>query len=105
MVLKLMQCVPELYVDQGAVISYNFFHLTLQDFLAAYHVSLMPGDIQMEHFFKAADSMMMEFTAGLTKLEFTEDEVAQFSRFLDNQYHGQVWHPSLLFLLVIRSTD
>ena len=94
--LGLMQCVPELYVDQGAVVSYNFLHLTLQEFLAAYHVSLMPGDIQMEHFFKAADSMMMEFTAGLTKLEFTEDEVAQFSRFLDN---GEVRHPSLFYWL------
>ena len=94
--LGLMQCVPELYVDQGAVVSYNFLHLTLQEFLAAYHVSLMPGDIQMEHFFKAVDSMMMEFTAGLTKLEFTEDEVAQFSRFLNN---GEVRHPSLFYWL------
>ena len=94
--LGLMQCVPELYVDQGAVVSYNFLHLTLQEFLAAYHVSLMPGDIQMEHFFKAVDSMMMEFTAGLTNLEFTEDEVAQFSRFLNN---GEVRHPSLFYWL------
>ena len=38
--LDLMQCVPELYVDEGAVPSYNFLHLSIQEFLTAYHVSL-----------------------------------------------------------------
>ena len=37
--LDLMQSVPELYVEQGASISYNFFHLTLQEFLAAVSIS------------------------------------------------------------------
>ena len=92
--LGLMQCVPELYVDQGAVVSYNFLHLTLQEFLAAYHVSLMPDDMQIEHFLKAVNSMMMEFTAGLTKLDFKEEKLAQFSCFL-NDRDGQGWHPSI----------
>ena len=40
--LDLMQSVPELYVKQGASISYNFFHLTLQEFLAAISISQKP---------------------------------------------------------------
>ena len=96
--LGLMQCVPELYVDQGAVVSYNFLHLTLQEFLAAYHVSLMPGDMQIEHFLKANDSVMMEFTAGLTKLDFKEEKLAQFISFIDDQY-DQGWDPSIFYLL------
>ena len=40
--LDLMQSVPELYVEQGASISYNFFHLTLQEFLAAVSISQQP---------------------------------------------------------------
>ena len=40
--LDLMQPVPELYVEQGASISYNFFHLTLQEFLAAMSISQQP---------------------------------------------------------------
>ena len=37
--LGLMQCVPELYVDVGAVMSYNFLHLTIPEYFAAYHMS------------------------------------------------------------------
>ena len=33
MALKL-SCVPELYVDQGEVVSYNFLHLTLQELMS-----------------------------------------------------------------------
>ena len=32
--LGLMQCVPELYVDED-----NFLHLTVQEYLAAFHLS------------------------------------------------------------------
>ena len=96
--LGLMQCVPELYVDQGAVVSYNFLHLTLQEFLAAYHVSLMPGDMQIQHFLEAIDSMMIEFTAGLTKLDFKEENLAQFISFIEDQ-SDLGWEPSIFYLL------
>ena len=36
--LGLMQTCPELYVDSGASVSYNFLHFTLQEYLAAYHI-------------------------------------------------------------------
>ena len=40
--LDLMQCAPELYVDEGAAVSYNFLHLTIQEYLAAFHLSKQP---------------------------------------------------------------
>ena len=53
--LDLMQSVPELYVEQGASISYNFFHLTLQEFLAAMSISQQPIEEQI-HFIKRSIS-------------------------------------------------
>ena len=48
--LGLMQCAPELYADEGAAVSYNFLHLTVQEFLAAFHLSQQPVEKQVEHF-------------------------------------------------------
>ena len=48
--LGLMHCTPELYVDEGAVVSYNFLHLTVQEYLAAFHLSQQPVEKQIEHF-------------------------------------------------------
>ena len=54
--LDLMQSASELYVDQGAVVSHNFFHLTLQEFLAAVHVSQQPTEKQLQYFLQSAMS-------------------------------------------------
>ena len=48
--LDLMQSVPELYVEQGALVSYNFFHLTLQEYLAAVNISQQPVEKQIAFF-------------------------------------------------------
>ena len=48
--LGLMQCTPELYVGEGAAVSYNFLHLTVQEYLAAFHLSQQPVERQVEHF-------------------------------------------------------
>ena len=48
--LDLMQSVPELYVQCGAVVTYNFFHLTLQEYLAAVKISKLPVKTQIEFF-------------------------------------------------------
>ena len=48
--LGLMQCVRELYVGEGAAVSYNFLHLTVQEYLAAFHLSRQPVEKQIEHF-------------------------------------------------------
>ena len=51
--LDLMQSVAELYIDHGAVVSHNFFHLTLQEFLAAVHVSHQPEEEQLQYFIQS----------------------------------------------------
>ena len=48
--LGLMQCAVELYADEGATVSYNFLHLAVQEYLAAFHLSQQPVDKQIEHF-------------------------------------------------------
>ena len=50
--LGLMQCTPELYADEGAVVSYNFLHLTVQEYLAAFHLSQQPVEKQIGYFRK-----------------------------------------------------
>ena len=70
--LGLMQSVPQLYVTQGAVVSHNFLHLTVQEFLAALHISFMSPAEQLQHFQRHKDGrlrVVLRFLAGLTKLQ------------------------------------
>ena len=46
--LGLMQCFPELYVDEGAAVSSNFLHLNVQEYLAAFHLSQQPVEKQIQ---------------------------------------------------------
>ena len=68
--LELMQSIPELYTDEGTVVSYNFIHLTLQEFLAAYYISRQEPNRWMKEFQKQKDysrmKVMLRFLAGLT---------------------------------------
>ena len=81
--LGLMQSCPELYVDRGASVSYNFLHLTVQEYLAAYHISQQNRDEQVafmrEHieserkwvaFMRESKKLevVVRFLAGLTEL-------------------------------------
>ena len=75
--LGLMQCVPELYADEGAAVSYNFLHLTVQEYLAAFHLSQQPVEKQIEHYLKCGTGgdkqmtshfqMVLRFLSGLRK--------------------------------------
>ena len=73
--LGLMQCVPELYVDEGAAVSHNFLHLTMQEYTAALYLSQQPVEKQMEHFIDYKKEpqewghfmMVLLFLAGLTQ--------------------------------------
>ena len=67
--LGLMQCVPELYVDEGAAVSYNFLHLTVQEYLAAFHLSLQPVQKHARHFHEENKHFhnILRFLSGVTK--------------------------------------
>ena len=69
--LGLMQEVPQLYTE-GRVSSYHFTHLTLQEYVAAVHISQLPVHEQIrlvqEYLNSGQFKMTMRFLAGLTKL-------------------------------------
>ena len=72
--LGLMQEVPQLYTE-GRASSYHFIHLTLQEYLAAIHISQLPAHEQtilfQEHVNSGHFKMTMRFLAGCTKLANT----------------------------------
>jgi hypothetical protein len=61
--LGFMQSVPELHFSSGISISYNFLHLTIQEFLGAYHLS-----VQTAKGIQIKDQSVTRFLAGITKL-------------------------------------
>ena len=72
--LGLMQEVPQLYTESKASSSYHFIHLTLQEYLAAVHISQLPAHVHeqtrlfRQHVDSGHSKMTMRFLAGLTKL-------------------------------------
>ena len=88
--LDLMQEVHELYVDKGDCVSYNFLHLTIQEYLAAVHLSMQPMDVQIQHFkekkTKSSFEMVLRFLSGLTK--FHNYPQQDLSRILEPKGYG-----------------
>jgi hypothetical protein len=58
--LGLMQSSMELYTDVGATRSYNFLHLTIQEFLAAHHISTLSMRQQVEFYERTTLPMRQE---------------------------------------------
>ena len=86
--LGLMDTVPELYVDTGVRCSYNFLHLTLQEFLAAHHIyesfkanSRSLSDIFEEH---KDHPQVLIFLAGLTKLRTFDEGILKSNIYSGN---------------------
>ena len=71
--LCLMQETPQFYMRRGSPSSFHFLHLTLQDYLAAVHISQLPSREQTEligqHLGQDHFKMVFRFLAGLAKLE------------------------------------
>ena len=76
--LGLMQSVSQLFMD-GQKTSHNFLHLTFQEFLAAFLISTISPEEQLEHFQRHKDGrlrVVLRFLAGLTKLnKVTPDQL------------------------------
>ena len=92
--LGFMQSVTELYVSQGASVSYNFLHLTIQEFLAAYHIFKLPPEQWIEHFKRNGIDfkVVLMFVAGLTKLNDQCLRKYLFQRYLDNSNGETIGH-------------
>ena len=69
--LGLMHGVRELYGGEDGQFSYNFIHLTLQEFLSAYHITQLPQEKQEQiickHVRTGHLNMVIRFYCGLTK--------------------------------------
>ena len=73
----LLHEVPELYLESSGSSSYHFLHKTVQEFMAALHVSSLPPGERSEFirtsFGKSNMTMVVRFMAGLTKLQSQDD--------------------------------
>ena len=86
--LGLMQKVPQLYTE-GGTSSYHFIHLTIQEHLAAVHISQLPAHEQtrlfQEHVNSGHFKMTMRFLAGLTELANIPQNITMVTQL--NSFH------------------
>ena len=83
--LGLMQRVRELYAGEATAVSYNFLHLTVQEYLAAFHLSQQPVEKQIEHFKEYTKykphhfHMVLRFLCGITQFkEYSNEQLGTF---------------------------
>ena len=86
--LGLMQRVRELYVGEATAVSYNFLHLTVQEYLAAFHLSQQPVEKQIKRFKKCKKArkdkphhfyMVLRFLCGITQFkEYSNEQLNTF---------------------------
>ena len=95
--LGLMHGVRELYGGKDDQLSYHFMHLTLQEFLSAYHISQLPPDTQQQlvkgHVNIGHLTMAVRFFFGLTKSNpFTTSLISHHITSLRHSESPSVFH-------------
>ena len=90
--LGLMHGVRELYGGEDGQLSYHFIHLTLQEFLSAYHITQLPQEKQEQiirkHIHTGHLNMVVRFYFGLTKLNhFTSQMTSE--HLISDEYREQ----------------
>ena len=83
--LGLLQAVPSI-ISHGRIVYYNFLHLSIQELLAAVHISQMPAGGQISTFDslfnEARFSAVLQFYAAITKLRTLRPFLSLVPRFL-----------------------
>ena len=84
--------VPGLYMRR--TYSYNFLHLSIQEFLAAYHVSLLSPQEQEQLLLRSREEHhlknMMRFVAGITKFEgITKEAIKQVTVVVKKEWNEE----------------
>ena len=83
--LGLLQAVPSI-VSHGRSVYYNFLHLSIQEMLAAVHISRMPASEQISTFDSMFNdsrfSAVLQFYAAVTKLRTSRPFLSLVPRFL-----------------------
>ena len=83
--LGLLQAVPSI-VSHGRSVYYNFLHLSIQEMLAAVHISRMPASEQISTFDSMFNdsrfSAVLQFYAAITKLRTSRPFLSLVPRFL-----------------------
>ena len=68
--------------ESEAGTKYSFFHHTIQELLAAMHMSMMPPELQLDYFHKLFGqprfNAMIQFYAGITSLQLDEIKIFLF---------------------------
>ena len=96
--LGLLQSVPQLYCEGKDKVSYNFLHYTVQEYLAALHLShLQPLTLTLQQYIDEATQFgtTLKFLAGITELVslpvdtlsqlLSRDEVTMYSLLYESQ--------------------
>ena len=77
----------------GRKVSYNFLHLTLQEFFAAYHISHLSSN-GLEEFKQHGEderwNVVWRFVAGLTKFEGYDNYITDNGIFIESREHNKI---------------
>ena len=109
--LGLMHCVPEILIDKGTETSYSFLHLTIQEYLAAFYLSLEPPEKLQESILnykrESNFQMVLRFFAGLTKFKAFKSKsvLQQYFEYDDSANETRVSLDSLHWIFEAQDRD